>query len=306
MEETLKKKHIADSNPFFDLEVKANEYRKETLEMCIRARTGHVTSSMSCAEILTALYDVLMRHNPKNPSWEDRDRFILSKGQASPILYAVLAHKGYFPKEHLKQFCVGEDGAGKNAPFGVHLQCTVPGVEFTTGSLGHGLGYGAGMAHAAKMRGQNHLVYVLLGDGELYEGSNWEVIPQAAHFELDNLIAIVDRNMQCTNGFTEKDIVRLEPLGEKFLANGWNVKEVNGHSIKEIVEALKLKRSFRNDKPLAVIANTIKGKGIKSLEAVMNYHGKAPEGDEVNAAREDLREYAESHIANGGYNDNRY
>ena len=290
-------------NPYFELERKANFYRRETLDMCIEAKTGHVTSCMSCAELLTALYDgKLMNHNPKDPEWEGRDRFILSKGQASPILYAMLGHQGYFPTEHLSQFCSGEDGSGKNAPFGVHLQCTVPGVEFTTGSLGHGLGYGVGMAKAAKMRGQDHLVYVMLGDGELYEGSNWESMFFAPHHNLNNLVAIIDRNGQCTNGYTETDIVKLDPIGDKFESFGWRVQEINGHSMKEFYEAMEGVRNFSySNRPLAIIANTEKGQGIESLIGRMYFHGLAPSGDEIETTKGELEKFSAEHERNGGY-----
>lgn len=292
-------------NPYFDLEVKTNDlYRKDTLEMCIAAGTGHVTSCMCCAEILTALYDGgLMKHDPKNPGWKERDRFILSKGQASPILYVVLAHQGYFPLENIWKFVKGDDGKGTNAPFGVHLQCTVPGVEFTTGSLGHGMGYGIGMAKAAKIDGRNNLVYVLLGDGELYEGSNWEAAYFAPHHNLNNLVAIVDRNRQCTNGYTEKDILKMDSIGDKFRSFNWDVKEVNGHSIAELIESMKDARNFQSDKPLAVIANTEKGQGIKSLIGRMYFHGIAPKGKDIEITRKDLQEFTDEHKRSGGYDD---
>ena len=305
----MEKSVMADSgilieNPYFNLEARANEYRKDTLDMCINAETGHVTSCMSCAELLTALYDGgLLNHNPKNPKWEERDRFILSKGQASPILYVILAHQGYYPIEELQKFCRGEDGTGKNAPFGVHLQCTVPGVEFTTGSLGHGLGYGIGTAKVAKMDGKDYLSYVLMGDGELYEGSNWEYAFYAAHHRLNNLVAIIDRNGMCTNGYTERDIVKLEPIDEKFRAFGWDAKIINGHSIKEFIDSIEGVRDYRHDKPLAIIAKTVKGRGIKSLIDRMYFHGLAPKGDEIEITRNELAKFIEEHKKNRGYND---
>jgi transketolase len=289
----------SDSNPFFDLERKANEYRSQTLEMCITAKTGHVTSCMSCAEIMTVLYNELMDHNPHDPKWEDRDRFVLSKGQASPLLYVILADHGYFPREHLDKFVRGDDGKGANAPFGVHLQCDVPGVEFTTGSLGHGLGYGAGMAKATKMDGRNNRVFVLLGDGELYEGSNWETAFYAGHHRLDNLIGLVDRNRQCTNGYTEQHILRMDPVGDKFEAFGWNVKEVNGHSVTELVGAIE---NYDGQRPLMIVAETEKGMGVKCLEGRKYFHGLAPTTPEdIAAARRDLAEFTAQHRERGGY-----
>jgi transketolase len=285
----------------FDLEVKANELREDTLKMCIKAGTGHVTSCMSCAEVMSVLYfgDV-MKQDPENPEWKDRDRFILSKGQASPILYVSLAKRGFFPTNHVDQFAKGVDGKGKDAPFGVHLQCTVPGVEFTTGSLGHGLGYGVGLAEAAKIKDQDHSVYVLLGDGELYEGSNWESMLYANHHKLNNLVAVVDRNEQCTNGYTERDIVKLDPIGEKFSAFGWDVKTVNGHSTYELLDALGDENSSR-ESPLVVIAETVKGAGIKSFVGRKYFHGMAPKGDDAVNALKELGDFADEHKSKGGY-----
>ena len=276
------------------LEKKANELRKITLEMCIRAETGHVTSSMSCAEILTTLYyGNIVQHNPKNPQWAERDRFILSKGQASPILYALLADRGFFPEGWLSKFAKGEDGTGKNAPFGVHLQCTVPGVEFTTGSLGHGLGYATGVAEVAKLNHKQYFTFVLLGDGELYEGSNWESALYASHHKLDNLIAIVDRNYMCTNDYTEK-IVSIEPLTERWKSFNWQVKEVDGHSAQELSEALKEAKSNNSKLPKVIIAKTVKGRGIASLTNKLYLHGVAPRGKDAELARKELAEFIES------------
>lgn len=267
------------------LQKKANEIREKTLEMCINGRTGHVTSSFSCAEILTALYQGnILRYNPKNPKWEDRDRFILSKGQASPILYNVLAECGFFPKSWLANF------AKKEGHFGVHLQNDVPGVEYTTGSLGHGLGIGVGVALAGKMNNKNYHTFVLLGDAELYEGSVWESTMFAGHYNLNNLTGIVDRNGYGVLGPTE-DIVRLNPLENKFKSFGWETKTIDGHSINEIYNSLKDIRSHKRDCPLMIIADTIKGKGIKFMENVALWHGAAPIGEDAERARKELKEY---------------
>jgi transketolase len=290
---------------FFDLEKKANELRTRTLDMCVEAGTGHVTSSMSCAEIMSVLYyGGVMKHDPQVPDWEFRDRFVLSKGQASPILYVVLGDNGYFPEDHLDMFVKGEDGSGRNAPFGVHLQCSVPGVEFTTGSLGHGLGYGAGIAEVAKLDDKDFSTYVLLGDGELYEGSNWEVAMYASHHKLDNLVAIVDRNEMCTNGYTEK-IVGLNPIDKKFETFGWETKTVNGHSVEELYNVLSIDGCTGRGKPLAIIAETTKGKGIASMTDKLYMHGIAPKGEGADLAQKELATYVEEHIKNGGYNGSR-
>lgn len=264
------------------LEEKALYIRNQVLDMCVRAGTGHITSSFSCAEILVALYyGGILRYDTSNPKWDGRDRFILSKGQASPILYAVLADIGFFPKTQLDKFCQAD------GPFGVHLQCDVPGVEVTTGSLGHGLGIGAGMALAARMDRKLYMTFVLLGDGECYEGSIWESAMFAAHHKLDNLIAIVDRNWLCTTDFTE-NCVALNPLDEKWKAFGWEIININGHSFEEIFSALDGFRSRRLNKPLVIIASTVKGKGISFMEDQPLWHAVAPKGKEAEMAKIEL------------------
>lgn len=295
---------IGDKELFFDVEKKANELRIGTLEMCIKAGTGHVTSSMSCAEILAFLYHGgIVKHDPKEPKWDERDRFVLSKGQASPILYVALADRGFFPKEWLGYFAKGVDGTGKDAPFGVHLQCDVPGVEFTTGSLGHGLGYGVGIADAALSDGKSHKAFVLLGDAELYEGSNWEAAIYAGSNNLSNLIAIVDRNGMGVNGKTEM-INRIEPLDDKFRSFGWRTYRVNGHDVSALY------KSYRNNEkaieqgftgPAVIIADTIKGRGIASMTDKLHIHGLAPKGEEAVLAVKELEEFSRKHIENGGY-----
>ncbi|MEM4259552.1 MAG: transketolase [Candidatus Pacearchaeota archaeon] len=268
-----------------ELQNKANDIRKETLEMCIRGGTGHVTSSFSCAELLTSLYfGGILNYNPKEPSWAERDRFILSKGQASPILYVTLAEAGFFPKEWLLTFCK------KDAHFGVHLQNDVPGVEYTTGSLGHGLGIGAGVSLAAKMNNKNYHTIVMLGDAECYEGSVWEAAMFIGHHKLNNIAAVVDRNGYGVLASTE-EMVRLNPLDEKFRSFGWETKNINGHSIEEILNAFKDYKSSERNGPLAIIANTVKGKGISFMENVARWHGIAPTGEYADRAREELENY---------------
>lgn len=264
------------------LEEKALYIRNQVLDMCVRAGTGHVTSSFSCAEILVALYyGGILRYDTSNPKWDGRDRFILSKGQASPILYAVLADVGFFPKTQLDKFCEAD------GPFGVHLQSDVPGVEVTTGSLGHGLGIGAGMTLAARMDRKTYMTFVLLGDGECHEGSIWESAMFAGHQKLNNLIAIIDRNWLCVTDFTE-NCVSLTPLDEKWKAFGWKVININGHSFAEIFNALDGVRSRRLNKPLVIIASTVKGKGISFMEDQPLWHGMAPKGKEAEMAKIEL------------------
>lgn len=265
-----------------NLKKKAWDIRRHILNMCIKAGTGHVTSSMSCVDILTVLYNgCVMRHDPKNPQWSQRDRFILSKGQASPALYTVLADCGYFSMKDLELF------AQKNGSFGVHLQDTVPGVEITSGSLGQGFGFAAGLALAAQMDKDLHLVFTLLGDGECYEGSIWETAMFASHHRLNNLVAIIDRNYLCVTDFTE-NIVSLEPLQERWQSFGWDVQSIDGHSIEELSEALSRVRSRRSTRPFMLIADTIKGEGVESFCYQPVCHGIAPKGEQAQKALEEL------------------
>lgn len=265
-------------------EKKANNIRKQVLDMCVKAGTGHVTSSFSCTEILVALYyGGILRYDATNPQWKDRDRFVLSKGQASPVLYMVLADLGFFPKNACDKFC-HSDGI-----FGVHLQCDVPGVEITTGSLGYGLGVAAGMALAARMDRQLYMTFVLLGDGECQEGSIWESAMLAGHHGLNNLIAITDRNWLCATDFTE-NCVKLNPLDEKWKSFGWDVVSINGHSFKEIFSALDGYRSRKINKPLMIIANTVKGKGVPFMENHPLWHAVTPKGKEIDIAKNCLNQ----------------
>ena len=266
------------------LEKKANHLRRLVLDMCVRAGTGHVTSSFSCAEIFTALYyGGVLRYDVAKPAWEDRDRFILSKGHASAILYPVLADLGFYPAGELDKFCRA-DGM-----FGVHLQNDVPGVEICSGSLGHGIGVAAGLALAAKMDRKTYMVFTLLGDGECYEGSVWESAMFASHHELDNLIAFVDRNRLCATDFTE-ECVRLDPMDKKWEAFGWETVTIDGHSLEQIFAALGDFRSRPNQKknPLVIVANTVKGKGVSFMEGQPLWHAVAPSGEQARRARVEL------------------
>jgi len=270
------------------LEAKAADIRRAVLDMCCRAGTGHITSSFSCTEILVALYHGgILRFDPKQPHWQDRDRFILSKGQASVILYPVLADLGFFPASELERFAQ-EDGM-----FGVHLQHDVPGVEVTSGSLGHGLGIGTGMALAARMNRERHLVFVLLGDGECYEGSVWEAALFASHKRLNNLVAIVDRNFMAATGFTET-MVELEPFEDKWRAFGWDVEVIDGHSIAQILQVFRRVRSLRSGRPLVVIADTVKGQGIPFMCYDPLCHAVTPGPERAAEARQALDEGMES------------
>ena len=255
------------------LESKSYEIRKTMLEMCIEAGKGHVTSCLSCIDILVALYyGNQLRYDPKNPEWEERDRLILSKGQASPALYSILADLDFFDKKELEKF------TKRGGIVAVHLQKDVPGVEITVGSLGQGYGIAAGIALGAKMNRSLHFVYALLGDGECYEGSIWETAMFASHNNLNNLITIIDRNYLCVTDFTE-NLLALEPLDEKWKSFGFNVIRINGHSFEDIIDALEPLKARPSNRPTVIIADTTKGEGVDSLCYDPLWHGRAPTGD---------------------------
>lgn len=264
------------------LRKKSHQLRRTVLDMCTAAGTGHVTSSLSCVEILVALHHGgVLRIDPQNPDWPERDRFILSKGQASPLLYATLADMGFFPQADIDAF------ARAGGKFGVHLQHSVPGVEITSGSLGQGFGLAAGLALGARMNRELHLVFTLIGDGECYEGSMWETAMFAAHNNLNNLVAIMDRNYLCVTDFTE-NLVALEPMDKKWESFGWEVRRVDGHCFASLLGVLDGVRSRRSRKPLMIIADTVKGKGIERISDVPLWHGSAPAGAIADACRNDL------------------
>lgn len=268
----------------------ANELKQKTLEIknlvldtFSYGRVGHIPSSYSCAEIMTALfYGDVIRFDPKNPKWDLRDRFILSKGHAGIIYYSILADLGFFPKDELKHF--GQEGS----MLGIHVDSHVPGVEATSGSLGNGFGIAIGMALAAKLDMKNHLIFAILGDGECYEGSIWEGAMHASHYKLNNLITIVDHNHMCCTGFIE-DRMGIEPLDEKFKAFGFEVKCINGHNLNEIMNALSGVRSRKSSKPLCIISDTVKANGLRSVENTPLVHGWIPKtDDDINFARSEI------------------
>lgn len=266
-----------------ELEERAKWLCQEILEMCGRAGTGHVSSAFSCVEIVTALYyGSILRFDPRNPTWEERDRFIISKGHSGIAVYPILADLGFLPKEELEKFAQG------GGILGVHASRNIPGIEATTGSLGHGLGLGVGLAMAARMDRKLHMTVVLLGDGECYEGSVWEAAMFASHHHLNNLVAIVDRNNLCTIDFTE-NLVRLEPFWEKWVSFGWDAVTIDGHSFEGILAAFKDFRSRRSSNPLVIIANTVKGKGVSFMENVPLWHATTPSGKLLEKAKEELQ-----------------
>lgn len=265
-----------------ELEEIANRLRVHVVEMTTAAGSGHPGGSLSAADLMAVLYFRNLRHDPSNPSWEDRDRFVLSKGHVAPVLYAVLAESGYFPVEDL--LTLRKLGSKLQ---GHPVRGKVPGVEMSTGSLGQGLSMSCGIALAGRMDGKDYKTYCLLGDGELQSGQNWEAAMFASHYGLSNLIAIVDRNRLQITGNTE-ETVSLEPLPEKWKAFGWNVIIINGHNIRQIMEALD-KAADSKRKPTVIIMNTIKGKGVSFMENNVGFHGKACNHDEYEQAMSELK-----------------
>ncbi|CUH95301.1 putative transketolase N-terminal section [Propionispora sp. 2/2-37] len=262
------------------LQAKAKQIRKDVVEIIYHAKAGHIGSSLSNTDIMTTLYYGVLNVDPRNPVLEDRDRFILSKGHAVESYYVILADKGFFPKEELKTFSqFGSRLIG-------HPNNKVPGVEMNTGALGHGLSIAVGMALAAKKDRKSYRVFTLMGDGEQAEGSVWEAAMAAAHYQLDNLVAIIDRNKLQITGKTEA-VMRLEPLEEKWKSFGWEVIPVDGHDIETLQQVLSATPAA-NNKPTLIMAYTIKGKGISFMENVPHWHHGVPTAEEYQQAMVEL------------------
>jgi len=255
----------------------ARKLRCDVIRMTGTAKSGHPGGSLSAADIITALYFHQMRIDPQRPDWEDRDRFVLSKGHSAPALYAALAEAGYFPKEELltlrklHSILQGHPDMKKT-----------PGVDMTTGSLGQGLSVANGMALAGKLDEKDYHVYAMIGDGESDEGQIWEAAMAAAHYKLDNLTAILDYNGLQIDGPVE-EIMSTSPMADKWRAFNWNVIEIDGHNFRGILTALALALEYRG-KPTIIIAHTIKGKGVSFMENVVDFHGKAPTQEQMEAA----------------------
>jgi len=264
------------------LKKKAIERRMDIINMIYKAKSGHTGGSLSSVEILVTLFYKIMRINPKNPRWEHRDRFILSKGHSVEVYYSILADLGFFPKEELENYCK------YRSMLTGHPTTKVPGVEVNTGALGHGLAVGIGMAIAGKMDKKDYRVYVLMGDGELDEGSVWEASQIAAHYQLDNLVGIVDRNRLQISGDTE-EVLKLENLVDKWTSFGWQVIQVNGHDIEELVRVFE-SIPLVEKKPHLVIARTVKGKGISFIEGDKSWHHRVPNDEEYEKALEELNQ----------------
>jgi len=259
----------------------AKKLRRHIITMTGKAGSGHPGGSLSAVEIVTALYFKVLRHNPDDPRWPDRDRFILSKGHAAPLLYAVLAESDYFPVEELLTL------RQVDSCLQGHTDCRLtPGVEMSAGSLGQGLSFSIGVALAGRLNAQSYRVYVLLGDGESDEGQVWEAAMAAAHYKLDNLVAIVDNNGQQIDGWN-RDVMNLDPFNKKWQAFGWHVIEVDGHDLNQLVNAFEQAKSIKAQ-PTVIIAHTTKGKGVSFMENNLDFHGKAPNAAQVEMALKEL------------------
>jgi transketolase len=254
----------------------AKNIRIDALKMVARAKASHIASALSIADIVAVLYGSVLKVDPINPDWPDRDRFLLSKGHACTGVYAALANRGFFPREWMETY--GDD----HSPLMQHISHKVPGVEFSTGALGHALPFGVGKALAAKQRGQPWRTFVLLSDGELGEGSNWEAFMFAAHHRLDQLTAIVDYNKLQSLGSVESTL-NLEPLADKMMAFGWAVREVDGHDHVALYEALSA-APWESGKPSILICHTTKGKGVSFMENKVLWHYRNPDADQLSEA----------------------
>jgi transketolase len=260
-----------DEGLFKKLETHARQIRRDVWRALRAGGGGHAGGSCSAADILAALYFHRLRIQADQPDWPDRDRFVLSKGHANAALGAVLAQAGFIPDEWIDRFY------GFESPFGMHPDIKVPGVEMCTGALGHGLAIAVGMALGARMQHQAFHTFVMLGDGELHEGSNWEAAMAASHHRLANLTAIVDHNRICQSG-PVGDIRGIEPLADKWRAFGWTVHEMDGHEIRQVVQALDAV-PFDRERPTVLIARTTKGKGVDFAEDTYLWHSNSVNDD---------------------------
>lgn len=264
------------------LDARSKELRRIIVQTLGAGKRGHVGAAFSVIEILRVLYDDVLRLDPRNPLKPDRDRFILSKGHGCLALYALLADKGFFPKEELLKFCASDGILGGHPEYG-----KVPGVEASTGSLGHGFSFGVGFALAAKLDGKNHRVFVVLGDGECSEGTIWEAALFSSKHKLDNLTILVDYNKQQTYG-TIEEVQGLEPFADKWASFGFSVREVNGHDTRELLSVLS-STPFEPGRPNAIICHTVKGKGVSFTEKSLAWHHKSKVTDaEVGALMSEL------------------
>jgi transketolase len=267
--------------PTTDLKSLARDMRVDIIRMIEAAGNGHPGGSLSIIDILTVLYWKFLKHDPKNPDWADRDRFILSKGHACPALYAVMAKRGYFPHDELLTL------RKLGSPLQGHPdRMRLPGIEFSTGSLGQGLSVGIGMALAAKMDKKNWKTYVVLGDGEFQEGQNWEAFMSAPKWKLDNLIMILDHNNGQIDGPVDQ-VMNIEPVADKLRSFNWDVQLIDGHDYDAIEKALTAAHNG-GGRPQAIVAKTIKGKGVSFMENNIAWHGNAPKKEDADKAVKEI------------------
>ncbi|MCI9531207.1 MAG: transketolase [Lachnospiraceae bacterium] len=265
------------------LEEIAKEIRKDIMITAYHGKSGHLASAFSAVEIMTALYfGGIVKYDKNHPDWEDRDKVIVSKGHASLVLYSVIKRIGYITPEQLYSFCQPGSLLGGEAKYG-----DIPGVEATTGSLGHGLPFAVGIALANRLDARESHTYVLLGDGECQEGSVWEAALSAAHYRLGNLTVILDRNKLQAMGDTE-EILKLDSLGEKWSSFGWDVKNVDGHDIGELARVLEKDRNEAREQPRIIIADTVKGRGVSFMEHVPIWHYRMPNTQEMEIVKREL------------------
>lgn len=264
-----------------ELKEKAKQLRKSILEMIYKAGSGHPGGSLSAIDIFAVLYNNVMNHDPKNPNWGGRDRFILSKGHICPALYAVLADCGYFDMKELET--LRKYGSILQGHPDMHK---TPGVEVSSGSLGQGLSIASGLALGAKLNNAGYRVYCLMGDGEIQEGQIWEAAMSAGHYKLDNLCGILDYNGLQIDGRVE-DVMTINPCKDKWLAFNWNVIEVDGHDVVKIEEAFMQAEKYKG-KPTLILAHTVKGKGVSFMENVAAWHGTAPNKEQLATALAEL------------------
>lgn len=264
-----------------ELKKKTKQIKHKCLEMCVNAGIGHVTTAFSCAEIMTALYYRIMDIDISDPDWNDRDRFIMSKNHGSVITYPILSDLGFIEEDSLKKFM------GDGSYIGGHSKICVNGVDFSGGALGIGLGVACGYAYGAKLSNKKFKTYVLVGDGECYEGSIWEAAMFAGSNGLNNLVVILDRNgMACTD-FTEH-MLKQESFKDKWSSFNWEVMEIDGHNMKDVVSALEYAKEYKGNKPICIIAKTVKGHGIDFMSNNPLMHGVAPKGDKIALAFEQV------------------
>jgi transketolase len=264
-----------------ELKTMAATIRRDIIEMIHAAGSGHPGGSLSATDVVTALYFRVMRIDPQNPDWPDRDRFILSKGHACPVWYAALAERGYYDRSHLGTL------RKINSILQGHADMKkTPGVDMTVGSLGQGFSAGIGMALSGKLRKKDYHVWVVIGDGEMQEGAVWEAAMAGAKWKLDNLTVILDRNRLQNDDFVD-DTMPVDPVPDKWLAFNWNVVEIDGHNMEKIVSALEEAKTVKG-KPTIIIAHTVKGKGVSFMENVAVWHGKAPSDEQARQALEEI------------------